>query len=265
MQNSNGGGYNGNGHDPDEEDNDDNNDNVIRMPTLAERDKLRREQEKQQKAWQKEYRKNTPGEAFINLPPVTKFMVLAFITIHILIQIAANPVQQYEIFTRLGFIPAYYTGALPFSIWAVFAPLTYIFIHGSWGHLAMNSIMMTAFGTGMERLVGGRRMLVFFVLCSLGAAAFHLALNPFSEAPAIGASGGLSGMFAAILLLMQKNGMGGQGRYGIWPFVLLWVVISVLLGGTGIAGESGTIAWAAHIGGFLSGFIFLKPVMKYVR
>ena len=103
-------------------------------------------------------------------------------------------------------------------------------------------------------------MLIFFVLCGLCGAALHFALNPFSVYPVVGASGGLSGFFAAALVMINRGRTGasiGSGRYGMWPFILLWIGISVLFGMMG-SPDGGAIAWAAHVGGFLGGFAVLK-------
>jgi membrane associated rhomboid family serine protease len=53
----------------------------------------------------------------------------------------------------------------------------------------------------------------------------------------------------------------GSSKYGIWPFVILWIAISLLFGLMEAPG-GGTIAWAAHIGGFCAGFVFIKPVLR---
>lgn len=266
MQKNNGGGYNGNGHDPEEQEDDRDTGNIIHMPTLAERDRLRREKEKQEKDWRKEYRKNQAAVhgPMINLPPVTKLMFATIFLVHLITQVFLSYPAQYDVMMHLGFIPAEYTGGMPFSIWSLTSPFTYALLHGSWTHLLLNGLMLLAFGSGMERWIGGKRMVVFFILCSVTSAFVHLLFYPDSDSPVIGASGGLSGMFAAMLLLMRQSGAGMTGRYGIWPFVALWIGISVIFGMMQAPG-GGTVAWAAHIGGFLAGFAFLKPVMKYVR
>ncbi|MBI4030385.1 MAG: rhomboid family intramembrane serine protease [Proteobacteria bacterium] len=250
--NSNG-KHNGGGHET--SDNEAEEGNVVRLPSLAERDRLRREEEK---------RNRPPREPMVNLPPATKFMAASFLFIHAFMRIALTPPQQYWIYSHFGFVPGFYTGQEPFTATAIIAPLTYMFLHGNWTHVIMNSVMMAAFGAGAERWMGARRMIVFFVLCSLSAAFIHFALNPFSSDPVIGASGGLSGLFAAIIVMMQRMGAGSGSRYGIWPFIILWIVVSVMFGMMGAPGGS-AVAWAAHIGGFLAGFVFLKPVMKYIR
>lgn len=245
------GKYNGNGHHPPD---DGENEKVVRFPSLAERDRKRREEQK---------RNRPPREPMINLPLAAKFLVLSFILIHLALQFVPEP-GQYWIYDHFGFVAGRYTGRAEFGWYALIAPFTYMFLHGGWMHLILNTFMTAAFGAGVERLMGPRRMLVFFVLCSLAAVLVQFALSPFSTDPVIGASGGLSGFFAAILILMQKMGVGGAGRYGIWPFVALWVAISVLFGMMGAPG-GGAVAWAAHLGGFAAGFLLLKPVMRYMK
>ncbi|MFN3826014.1 MAG: rhomboid family intramembrane serine protease [Micavibrio sp.] len=232
-------------------------DNIIRLPSKAERAKMDAEKKKAAA--------RTDHVPLINLPPFTKFMLLSFLALHILTDVILPPPQQFWVFTHFGFVPAYYSGTAPGG-WAAFAgPFTFTFLHGNWTHMILNGLMLMAFGTGVEKWMGGKRLLVFFMCCNLLAALAQFILDPSSTAPVIGASGGLSGLFAAVLVMMQQqNGLGAGNRYGIWPFVLLWIVISVVFGLIGGPGNS-SIAWAAHIGGFLAGFVLLKPILKSRR
>lgn len=239
-------------------------DNVVSMPQGRERARLIAAKQKEENAGKN---KSTAAEPLfntplLNLPPVTKFMLLAFLSIHVLSDVIVSDQTQYWLFSHFGFVPGYYTGVLPFGWEALAGPLTFTFLHGSWTHILLNGFMMMAFGTGVERWMGGPRLFVFFMLCNLCAALAQFILDPYSTAPVIGASGGLSGLFAAVLLMMQKQqGLGSGNRYGIWPFIILWIVISVVFGMIGGPGGS-AIAWAAHIGGFLAGFALYKPVMR---
>jgi len=252
--NAGNGKTNGNGHDPGEEPPEDN---VVRMPSLAERDKMRREQEKQ---WRREYRAKNRAEPLLNLPPVTKIMLFVMLAVHIGLLLFLDDPQRYWVYFNFGFVSADYTVAFPG--WPAFiGPFTYMLIHGNWLHIAMNGTMLLAFGSGVEKWLGGRRMLILFTLCSLAAAAFHFALSPFSDDPIIGASGGLSGLFAAVLIMLQQQGRLGAGRYGIWPFAAFWIGISIVFGMLG-APDGSLIAWAAHIGGFLAGLVLVKPVLR---
>jgi membrane associated rhomboid family serine protease len=248
----------GNGHDHGDDPGEPPAKKIIRFPTRAER-QARKEAER------KMGKPPSVHGPLINLPRTTKFLAGSFLLIHAVIAIFCNPEQRYWIYDHFGFMPARYTGAVAFGVTAIVAPFTYMFLHGGWSHVLLNTVMTAAFGAGAERFMGPRRMIVFFVLCSLAAALAQLAVMPFSEAPVVGASGGLSGLFAAIILVMQRMGMGGQGRYGVWPFVILWVGITVLLGSMGGAPGGGNVAWVAHLGGFLAGFVLLKPVMRWVK
>lgn len=197
----------------------------------------------------------------INLPPLTKYLVLGLLGIHIG-TLLISPVQRFWLFEHFGFTPAYYSGALAFDWPALAGVFTFTLIHSGWAHVLMNTVMLAAFGAGLERWMGWRRMLIFIVACNFFALLVHFILNLNSTAPVIGASGAISGLFAAaIIMLHQRGGMPHMGRFGYWPLIALWVLISVgfgMMGGPG--GES--IAWAAHVGGFLAGFILLKPIMR---
>lgn len=246
-------------------------DNIVSLPTGAARERMIAEKARLEQARLEQARQQQEKAAhheplfhkpLLNIPPVTKYMLLAFFIVHLLTDLMLDDRTQYEVFRSFGFVPGYYTGALPFGWEALVGPFTFTFLHGSWTHILLNGFMMMAFGTGVERWIGGKRLFVFFMLCNLCAALAQFVFDPLSTAPVIGASGGLSGLFAAILLMMQKEqGLGAGNRYGIMPFVLLWIAISVVFGLMGGPNDS-TIAWAAHIGGFLAGFVLFKPVMK---
>lgn len=227
-------------------------DNIVMLPTLAEREALRQQKEAQERAQNK-----TPTPPLINLPFLTKMLMGVFLLIHVVITYVLPQSGMEWVYTHLGFIPGRFTGALPFEPLALVTPLTHIFIHGSWLHLIMNTVMMAAFGSGIERWMGARRMAIFFFLCGLCGAAFHFALNMHSPFPVIGASGALSGLFAAAIIMLNRGRGEMGGRFGILPFILLWIGITVGFGMMG-SPDGSDIAWAAHLGGFLGGFAILK-------
>ena len=180
------------------------------------------------------------------------------VAIHILLDFI-SPVARYELFTHFGFVPAIYAGqAAP--LWQmIISPLTYAFLHGSWTHLLVNMSMLAAFGAGVERMMDGYRMVVLFLLCSLSAVLFHFLLDQQSTNPVIGASGGISGLFAVALLL--QSGKGYMTSKSVSIFVAIWVITAAIFGIVG-APDGSPVAWLAHIGGFLGGFVFLRPVEK---
>lgn len=200
-------------------------------------------------------------EPLINMPPFTKYLLGILISIHLIMTFLFNHTQYEWIILNLGFIPGRFSGATAFEPLALLTPFTHMFFHGGWLHLGMNTIMLLAFGSGIERWMGGKKMCAFFIACGLFGVALHFALNSHSTIPVIGASGGISGLFAAALVMLNKNNIGMTGRFGLWPIAILWVAISVLFGFVDtpqIGVEKEEIAWAAHVGGFLGGFAVLK-------
>lgn len=238
----------GDGYGPDADDN-----NIVMLPTLAEREAMRREKERADKAAQPQQ----PSQPLINLPFLTKIMMGMFIAIHVIVTYVLPSSAVEWTYIHLGFIPARFTGALAFEPLALVTPLTHMFIHGSWLHLLMNTIMMAAFGSGIERWIGTKKMGIFFILSGLCGVAFHFLLNMNSPYPVIGASGALSGLFAAAIIMLNRGRGEMGGRFGILPFIILWIGITVGFGMMG-SPDGHDIAWAAHLGGFLGGFVVMK-------
>lgn len=226
--------------------------NIISLPTLAERDRLRREKET------RERKMANKAEPMINMPPVTKYLLGLIIGIHLILVFAISGEQHDWVISHFGFIPErIHSGDI--NIYTLSSILTHMFLHGSWMHVVMNIFMLAAFGSGIERWLGSKRMVILFLVSGLFGAAAHYILNTTSLYPMIGASGGLSGLFAAAIVMLNRGQREMGGKVGILPFALLWIGISVGFGMLG--GPDGSmIAWAAHVGGFLGGFVVLKAM-----
>lgn len=201
----------------------------------------------------------------LNLPPVTKYFLFGLILIHIFVHFLIPQSDTAAIMMTFGFVPSYWTGQDFLSPPALFwlSPVTYMLIHGNLMHLLMNGAMAMAFGAGVEKVMGAKRYIIFFILCGLLSLIPEIIINGASEYPMVGASGALSGLFAAILIILQRSHRLPAGRYGIWPIAGLWIGISIFFGlfGSGLAG--GPIAWLAHIGGFLGGLALIR--LPYFR
>ena len=151
-------------------------------------------------------------------------------------------------------------------------PLLSIFLHGGWGHIIGNSVYLWVFGKGVESRMGGVRFLVFYLVCGLVAAATHIAINPTSAVPTVGASGAISGILGGYLLLFP----GARIRMYFPPIFLFWIpAVLVLLFWFGeqlLAGlpqlsamntdVTGGVAVWAHVGGFLAGAILVRLFAK---
>ncbi len=155
--------------------------------------------------------------------------------------------------------------------------LTYAFLHGDWGHLAVNCASLLAFGAPLARRLGTGRTLLFLVLTAIAGIALHFALHPQATAPVIGASAAASGVMAgAVRFVFSPFGFsdGSSARAPVRPiavlardrrpmlFVFFWFLLNLGfgIGAAPLGIAPGGIAWEAHIGGFVAGF-FLMPLM----
>ncbi|MGB4107948.1 MAG: rhomboid family intramembrane serine protease [Alphaproteobacteria bacterium] len=242
----------GNGHD----DHRDEDRRIVRFPSGDERRK--KQQLKKESLRPANDRPAAPFFNFGRIPLFTRLVLLAFVAVQIGLTFAPQELQTQIVYT-FGFVPAYFTGALkPFPYGAALSPITHIFIHGGWMHLAFNSVMAVSLGMFFEREFGTRRTMLFFFICGLAGALTYFALNPFSEVPVIGASGSVSGLFGALIMLMGKRGGLGRQTRGPWPLVAFWLVFMIATGSM----TGGGIAWQAHIGGFLAGIGLLHLMQK---
>jgi len=200
-----------------------------------------------------------PEPPIINLPPMTKALCLANAAVFLALEFLPGLFSEDDVYA-LAFVPARYFAAEGMSLKTLLTPVTYMLIHAGWMHFLVNTAMLMAFGTGLEKTLGGRRLLVLYVATGVAAAFFHAALYPASGAPIVGASGGISGLFGGIVMAMAAR--KGEGWASLFPFIALWVAISLFFGVFGMPGSDNAIAWAAHIGGFITGMALLKPVSR---
>lgn len=243
---------------------------VIKFPSLAERYRLRRQKEKQEKEFRAQCKKNkglAPShntQPFFNKGSVPKSVLLTisvFVAIHAITHILLSDAQILMLYRDFGFASSNYTGSTGLA--SFIGPITHMFIHASWMHVAVNCITFMIFGTFCIREFGTKITMAFFILCGLGGALLHFAINPFSQAPVIGASGAISGFFALFIVLAYKRGSFQNfklvRKHGILPIIGFWMLFmfasAFLLGG-------GSHAWEAHMGGFLSGLLLLSWLTK---
>lgn len=150
-------------------------------------------------------------------------------------------------------------------------PVTSMFLHGGWMHLLGNCLFLWVFGNNVEDSMGRLRFVVFYLLCGLVAAAAQIAIDPASPVPMVGASGAISGVLGAYLMLYPRVRVHVLVLWFIFPLpaylVLLWWIGLQLLNGlpqlSSMRPEisSGVAVWA-HIGGFFAGFLLVKLFEK---
>jgi len=154
----------------------------------------------------------------------------------------------------------------------ILTPLLSIFLHGGWGHIIGNSIYLWVFGKNVEGSMGAARFLVFYLVCGLAAAASHIAINPSSAVPTVGASGAISGILGGYLLLFPR----ARIRMYFPPIfffsipavlvLLFWFGEQLLAGLPQLSAVNsdvmGGVAVWAHVGGFLAGAILIRLFAK---
>jgi membrane associated rhomboid family serine protease len=152
-----------------------------------------------------------------------------------------------------------------------FTPLTSMFLHGGWGHLLGNALFLWVFGDNVEDLMGPRRFIWFYLICGVAAAALHVALQPASPIPTVGASGAISGVMGGYLILFPKHRVRMYFppifvfHFPAWLVLLWWFGLQVLAGlpeltmlQTDPSGGGGGVAVWAHVGGFVAGVLLVR-------
>jgi membrane associated rhomboid family serine protease len=150
--------------------------------------------------------------------------------------------------------------------------LTSMFLHGSWMHLIGNMWFLWLFGNNIEDSMTRPRFLVFYLLCGLAAALLQVFVEPDSAAPMVGASGAISGVMGAYLVLYPRVRVYTLVPLGFimtnlalpaWGMLIYWMVLQLAGGVTGIFSEqSGGVAFWAHVGGFVAGVVLIKFFSK---
>lgn len=144
--------------------------------------------------------------------------------------------------------------------------ITSMFMHGGWGHLLGNMLFLWVFGNNIEDSMGHLRFLIFYLSCGLAASMAHVLLSPASDVPMVGASGAISGVMGAYILLYPAARVRTYFppffffRIRAFFFLLLWFVMQLYAGLAmpGMPEEGGVAVWA-HIGGFVAGLLLIKP------
>lgn len=150
----------------------------------------------------------------------------------------------------------------------ILTPLISLFLHGSWMHLLGNMLYLWVFGNNIEDSMGSGRFLGFYLICGLAASAAHILVQPASPIPTVGASGAISGIMGAYLILYPRIRVRMffppffLFRIRAWLVLILWFLMQLLSGipelGTMRPEISSGIAVWAHVGGFIAGLLLVK-------
>jgi membrane associated rhomboid family serine protease len=157
----------------------------------------------------------------------------------------------------------------------VLTPLISMFLHGGWGHILGNALFFWVFGNNIEDSLGHFRFLVFYILCGLAAAAAHILAQPASPLPTVGASGAISGILGAYLVLYPRVRVRMLFFFIIffkvipipaWLVLIWWFAWQLIAALPSLSqvnpDVSGGVAVWAHVGGFVTGMVLIKIFEK---
>ena len=224
----------------------------------------------------------------VRVPIVTIFVIVAMFAVWVLVQGAGFDERLLAASVcNLGMVPGELTRLAPLGTGVpigenlacvvdnqrinVLTPLISMFLHGGWMHLIGNALFLWVFGNNIEDVVGRGRFLVFYVVCGLAAAAAHILVDPRSPIPTVGASGAISGVMGAYLVLFPKVRVRMLFWFVIilkvipipaWLVLLYWFGLQLLSGIPELLSPNpemaGGVAVWAHVGGFVAGVLLIR-------
>jgi membrane associated rhomboid family serine protease len=230
----------------------------------------------------------TPREPVLNLPGAMTAILVLLAGIHLFRAILPAESDQWVIWT-FGFVPARFDSSLLADRFAeyggqgakVWSFLTYSLLHADLTHIAFNMLWLLPFGSAVARRFGAIRFFLFLAVTAIAGAAAHLATHTHELAPMIGASAAVSGAMAAAIRFAFGRGSFLSFRRGdadaaakvpalplfkalrhprVIAFLAVWFGINIIfgLGSNPFTAQSQSVAWQAHIGGFLAGLLLFS-------
>jgi membrane associated rhomboid family serine protease len=210
--------------------------------------------------------------ARIPVHPVLWIMIAVMIGFEVMFAAAESGLLperlgRWPVFLQLAFFDPVFeharagNGIEPQLVWS---PLTHAFLHGGWLHLALNGAAFLGLGHVLVQAIGIGRFLAVFAVCAV-VAALTFGLIAGTMGPMVGASGAIFGMLAVLTAWQERAlRLAGLGRSPIWKRIGGLVVVNVLLA----FGMGGLLAWEAHLGGWVAGWLLasvFRPRYGHMR
>ncbi len=203
----------------------------------------------------------------------TPVLTIALIAINALVFLYELTTGLEQVIMQFGLIPADLLGSSQTNPYSGgpdpgITLFTSMFLHGGWMHLIGNMMFLWIFGNNIEDVLGPVKFLIFYLLCGLGAAGLQILFNASSTVPMVGASGAISGVLGAYLILYPRVRIFTLVFLGIFIttariqaiwFLGIWIAYQAFFALAGLAspGEGGGTAWFAHVGGFAFGVLLI--------
>ena len=198
-----------------------------------------------------------------SIKPFVNWMLIGISVLVFVYEMLLPPDQLEVFFMQFGAIPAEITRFR--DLYTIF---TSMFLHGGWAHLLGNMLFLLIFGDNIEDAMGHVSYLLFYLLCGIAAALAQVLLDVSSTIPVIGASGAISGVMGAYIVLFPHGKVRALMFFGYfgqiilvpaWVMIGLWFVLQLFSGFASLAGPAdiGGVAFWAHVGGFIAGALLV--------
>jgi len=202
--------------------------------------------------------------------PIITYFIIGLCVLVFLIQLSSQSYRTGQLFYSYGLIPSVLMGLnqLPLDLYVIPGWLTIftsMFMHGGFMHLIGNMLYMWIFADNIEDSLGSRKFIIFYLLSGIGAAMSQVLIDIDSQVPMVGASGAIGGVLGAYLINYPKAKVLVLIPFGFFSqlikikaiYVLGFWFILQFVNSSMVSTQGGGVAYAAHIGGFISGIILI--------
>ena len=210
--------------------------------------------------------------------PVVTYFLIGICVVIFLMQLGSQSYKTGQLFYSYGLIPSVLMGndQLPMDLYAVPAYLTVftsMFMHGGFMHLIGNMLYMWIFADNIEDSLGPKKFIIFYLLSGIGAATAQILMDTHSQVPMVGASGAIGGVLGAYLINHPNARVLVLIPFGFFSqlikikalYVLgFWFVLQ-FINSAMMSSQGGGVAYAAHIGGFVSGVVLILFFNKRIK
>ena len=196
--------------------------------------------------------------------PIVTYFIIGLCVLVFLMQLGSQSYRTGQLFYSYGLIPSVLMGhdQLPVDVYMVPAYITIfssMFMHGGFMHIIGNMLYMWIFADNIEDDVGSKKFIIFYLLSGIGAAMTQVLMDTHSQVPMVGASGAIGGVLGAYLINHPKAKVLVLIPFGFFSQLIkiralyalgFWFILQFI-------SQGGGVAYAAHIGGFVSGIILI--------
>ncbi|TYO94696.1 rhomboid family intramembrane serine protease [Desulfallas thermosapovorans] len=209
--------------------------------------------------------------------PIVNLTIIALNVLIYLWEVSMEPYLLNQVYYTFGLVPvealnAVFTGSSLTPVLVSFVTST--FIHGGWLHVISNMLFLWVFGDNVEDRLGHFKYLLFYLAAGFAGGLAHIISDPVSTVPVVGASGAVAGVLGAYIIAFPRSRILALVPIIIIftlmeipavVFIAIWFILQLFNGVASLGGTADTVAYWAHIGGFIIGAVLIKTMSPRVR